>query len=241
MPNAPIAPRPEDATGAARLEAGATIGLAAALATLVLPSIFLALAVFAPGGFFTFGGTFLNVLALLLLAGAILFLLSLLVYRLAFATLRRVDPRFSVASVLCLIGSLGFLLLIISVALLFGGTGSLLSCLHGRPTQALGCLRNGEPLGAYTGLAGFWLGWLGGLGIVVGLGSAGARFRRGAIAVGAALYALLLLVLVGPFLAEVYTIPGQQYLLVLLPVLAVLAPALVLAGTRAPLTTIRPA
>jgi hypothetical protein len=235
-----IAARPEDAKGAARLEAGSIVGIAAALATLLLPTALLYLALYAPNQYLSLGEGFLDVLSLLLLAGAILFLISLILYRLAFSTLRTVDVRFTVASVLCLVGSLGFLLLIVAVALLFGGTGSLLTCLHGQPSHALSCLRSGEPLGAYTGLAGFWLGWLGGLGIVVGLGSAGRRFRRGSLTGGALLYALLLLVLIGPFLALIYAVPGQQYLLIVAPLLALLAPIAVLSGSRMAPVSVRP-
>jgi hypothetical protein len=231
----------QDVKGAGRLALGGGLGFAAALITLVLPSVFLYLSLYDPGGFFTFTGTFVEVLSLLVLVGAILFLLCLFVYRMGFSALRKVDPRFTVASVLCLIGSLGFLLLVVAAAVLLGSSSSLLTCLHGQPSHALTCLKSGQPLGAYTALAGFWLGWLGGVGIVVGLSSAGSRFQRGALYWGAALYAILLLVLIGPFLNQIYPVPGAEYLLILAPVLAILAPALVLSGSRAPPSAVRPA
>ena len=103
----------------------------------------------------------------------------------------------------------------------------------------MSCLKSGEPLGAYTAVAGFWLGWLGGVGIVVGLSSAGHRFARGSLYGAALVYTLLLLVLVGPFLALVYTVPDQQYLLLLIPLLALLGPILTLAGSRVPPATVR--
>jgi hypothetical protein len=239
MAATPVAPRAEDTKGAGRLALGGGLGVAAALITLVLPSAFLWLALYSPGGFFILGTSLVETLSLLVLAGAILFLLCLFVYRLGFATLRKVDPRFTVASVLCLVGSLGFLLLVVAAAFLLGSSGDLVTCMHGQPSHALSCLRSSQPLGADTALAGFWLGWLGGVGIVVGLSSAGHRFFRGALYGGALLYSLLLLVLVGPFLALVYPVPGSEYLLVVAPILALLAPALVLSGARNPPGVVR--
>jgi hypothetical protein len=145
-----------------------------------------------------------------------------------------------VASVLCLIGSLGFLLLLVAVVVVLGSTGPLLTCIHGQPSHALSCLRSGQPLGAYTGLLGFWLGWLGGVGLVLGLSSAASRFSRGVLYGSAALYGVLLLALVGPFVGLLYPVPGAQYLLLLAPLLALLAPALAYAGTRRAPATIVP-
>jgi hypothetical protein len=236
-----VAPRTEDGKGIGRLRGGAIVGVAAAIATLVLPTIFLYISLYDKGGFFTFGSALVDSLSLLVLAGAILFLVSLFLYRFGFATLRKVDGRFTVASALCLIGSLGFILLIVAVLVLLGNSNSLVTCVDGHPSHALSCLESGQPLGAYTGLLGFWLGWIGGVGIVIGLASAGSRFQRGSIGAGSAFYAILLLVLIGPFIALVYAIPDQQYLLLILPLLSLLAPALVVAGTSAPLQTVRPA
>jgi len=55
------------------------------------------------------------------------------------------------------------------------------------------------------------------------------------------MYAILLLALVGPFLGLIYPVPGAQYLLLLTPLLALVAPALAYAGTRRPPATITPA
>ncbi len=239
MAESPVAPRPEDLKGAGRLALGGALGIAAAAVTLLLPSVFLYLSLYAPGGFFSLGSTLLQTLSLLVLVGAILFLISLFAYRLGFATLRKIDPRFAVASVLCLIGSLGFLLVVVAAAVLLGSTSSLVTCIHGQPSHALSCLKSGQPLGAYTAVIGFWLGWLGGVGIVVGLSSAGRRFARGVLYGGAAFYALLLLVLVGPFLALVYVVPDQQYLLLVVPFLALIAPILTFAGSHVPPPTVR--
>lgn len=231
--------RTEDHIGARRLALGAGLGLAAAILTIVLPLVFLYVATYNPGGFFSLGTTLFSTLSVLVLAGAILFLLSLFVYRRGFALLRTLDPRFRVASVLCLIGSIGFLLIVVLAAFVLGSTSSLSSCLHGSPSHALSCLRSNEPVGAYSGLLGFWLTWLGGVGIVLGLFSAGHRFTQGLLSGGAVLYLLLLLVLVGPFLALLISVPGSQYILLVAPLLAILAPALALSGASRPFAAVR--
>ncbi len=233
--------REQDVRGSHRIAVGAGLGVAAAGITLLLPFVLLWWSLYDPGGFFVLNSTLVRDVSYLLLAGAILFLLSLFLFRRGFAVLRGVDPRFTVASVLCLIGSLGFLILLVAVVVVIGSANSLLSCIHGQPSHALSCLRSGQPLGAYTGIIGFWLGWLGGVGIVLGIASAGRRFSRGVLYGSAALYALLLLALVGPFLGLIYPVPGAQYILLLTPVLALLAPALAYAGTRRPPATIVPA
>jgi hypothetical protein len=225
-------------TGLHRIAVGAGLGIAGGLLALVLPIAFLILAEYNPGGFFTYGPTLVQAIAFLVFAGAVLFLFSLLAYRMGFGALRKVDPRFSTASALCILGSLGFLLLIVAAGLLFGSGNSLVSCVQGRPTHLLSCLRSGQPLGAYTGLIGFWLGWLGGVGLVLGLSRTGGRYHHSSFYGGAALYALLLLALVGPFIALITPIPDVQYLLFVTPFFTLLAPAFVFAGSRSasPLT-----
>ncbi len=220
------------AKGLRRLGVGAGLGLAAGIVAVVLPVLFVYLSTYAPGGFFRLNASLLDTSSILVLAGAILYILSLFLYRRSFSALRQVDRRFAVASVLCIVGSVGFLLLLVAAAVLLGSTNALLSCVHGEPSHALSCVQSGTPLGAYTGLAGFWLGWLGGVGIVMGLLLAGGRFRQGAITAGGVAYALLLVVLVGPFVTIFRPVPGLEYLLVAAPVLVVLGPALVFGGSR---------
>jgi len=233
MASAPPAPGEQERKGLYRIATGAGIGLAAALLAIVLPIAFLLIAAYAPAGFLSLHQTaFIDATALLILAGAILFLLSLFLYRRGFAQLRKVDGRFTAASILCLVGTVGFLLILVAAVVIVGSASSLLSCINGHPSHALSCLRSGEPLGAYTGLVGFWLGWLGGVGIVLGLSAGSSRFHARTIGAGAALYAVMLLALVGPFLALVVTIPGMEYLLFLIPILSIAAPFLVFHGSR---------
>lgn len=234
MANVPTAPSESERKGLDRIATGAGVGLAGALLAVVVPVTFLLVAAYAPASFLSLHQTgFIEASALLIVAGAVLLLVSLFLYRRAFAQLRKVDPRFIAASVLCLIGTIGFLLILVSALVIVGSANSLLSCIHGQPTHALTCLRSGEPLGAYTGLVGFWLGWLGGVGLVLGLSAGSSRFRSRSIGVGAALYGVLLLAIVGPFVALVVTFPGVEYLLLVAPVLSLAAPLFVLRGSRA--------
>jgi hypothetical protein len=220
-----------DEKGVRRLGLGAGLGFAGAVAAIVLPLGFLFTVTTFPGGFFTFSSMLVEVTSILVLAGAILLLLSLFAYRRGFAALRKVHRHFYIASVLCIIGSVGFLLILIAAAVTLGDSSSLLSCAHGQPSHALSCLESGEPLGAVTGLVGFVLGWIGGVGIVVGLLMAGSRFRAPALSGGGVVYGLLLLILIDPLVSLFVSLPHTSYLLLLAPLLAVVAPGLALAGS----------
>ena len=143
----------------------------------------------------------------------------------------QVGSSTSPASVLCLIGSLGFLLLLVTAALLLGSTSSLVACLHGAPSHALSCASEVSNRSASdTSLIGFWLAWIGGVGILLGLSLAGRRFASGMLSGGAVLYGLLLIVLVGPFVVLFVTLPGASYLTLVAPALAILATALAFGG-----------
>jgi hypothetical protein len=232
----PSPPRaPGDARGRNRLRAGGTLGVVGALLAIGVPS---ALEISAGPGRPDLSGLSaggLGIATAALLAGALLLLLSLLAYRSAFRVLRAADHRFRYASTLCLVGSLGLLLLVLGVLFASGSVSPLADCLSGAPGKALACYRAnapGDPWGAVLGVGGFLLAWVGSLGIVAGLAWEGRRIRSPALDAGAALYALTLLVLVGPFAALLTPIPGAGLVDYALPVLALLAPALVIAGTR---------
>jgi NADH:ubiquinone oxidoreductase subunit 6 (subunit J) len=223
----------QDEIGLYRVATGAGVGLAGALLAIVIPVGFLLIATYDGGGFLSLNqAAFLDATGLLILAGALLFLFSFFLYRRGFAHLRKVDSRFTLASVLCLVGSIGFLLVLVAAIVIVGSSSDLLSCINGHPSQALSCLRSGQPIGAYSGLVGFWLGWLGGVGIVLGLSASSSRFKTREIGWGAALYAILLLALIAPFVALVVVFPGVEFVLVLVPILSLLAPYFVFRGAR---------
>src|SRR4029077_7963367 len=151
-----------------------TIGLAAGIAGLVLPVALILIVTYSPSTIFLRGRELVEVTAIMALAGAILFAVSLLVYRLGFAALRPFDRRFWSASILCLFGTVGVLLIVVALGIAFVSSDSMANCIQGAPSRALGCVRTAAPVASYSGVLGFWLLWLGGLGIVVGIGLAGS-------------------------------------------------------------------
>jgi hypothetical protein len=222
----------QDLKGVARLDLAAAIGLVAAILAIVVPITFVLLATYNPGGFFALVSGFVEVTSLLIIAGAILFLVSLFVYRRSFAALRKVDQRFLIASICCLVGSIGFLLLVVAAAVAAGNSSALVACTHGKPSAILSCLKSGEPLGSYTAIAGFELALVGIFGLILGLLSAGSRFHRKGYTGAGVAYALLLLLAIGPFISLLTPLPGVEYVLLLVPVVAVAAPVLVLLAGR---------
>jgi len=220
----------QDEKGAFRMALGAWLGLFAGVIAVALPLVAIFLSTYDSGGFFSFGTPFVQTSSALVLAGAILYILSLFLYRVAFVALRKVDSDFSLASFLCLLGSVGFLLIIISAAVLAGSSTSVLQCVHGEPSHALSCLQSGQPLGAYTGILGFVFAWMGGLGVVLGLSLAGRRFDEPMIDLGAFFYLIFLFLVLAPFVAMAVPLPGIVFLLLVVPILVVAAPLLILLG-----------
>jgi hypothetical protein len=231
MASNPTEPGADEPRGLRRIAQGSLFGLAAGIAGLVLPIILILLATYSPGTPFLQGAQLIQVTAIMALAGAILFAVALLVYRLGFAALRRFDPRFWTASVLAMLGTVGVLLIVVAIALAFVSSDAMASCIQGAPTHALACLKTAAPLASYSGLLGFWLLWLGGLGIVVGIGLAAHRYSESWFYGGAVVYALLLLGLIAPALAFLFPIGALTYPLLAAPLLALIAPAAIFEGT----------
>ena len=222
----------DEPKGLRRFETGAVFGLAGGVAGLVLPITLNLLAFYDPVGVFTFGTTLVELTTIFVLTGAFLLAISLIYYRFGFSALRKFDRWFLGASILCNIGSIGLLLIIIPMALALYSTPAMVQCIRGAPSHALSCLGTIQPLFAYAVILGFWLPWLGGLGIVVGLELGGRRYREARLFGGGAAYALLLLVLIAPFVALLFPVGGWQYPLLTVPLLALLAPTLVYAGSH---------
>jgi len=218
--------------GLRRFRMGAWAGVVGALAAIALPSAFLWLAAYNPGGIFSFDFTFLQYTNWLLIAGALLFLLSLTMYRSGFSALRKEDSRFNVAIALCWVGSIGFILVIAVASYFLGSLDPITACIRGQPTQALSCLNSQSPLGAATAVIGFWLGWVGSVGVVLGLFIGGDRIPSALLIVGGILYLLLLVVLVLPFASMLTHVPGLRYIVILAPLFGILAPLFVLGGAH---------
>ncbi|MCI4357596.1 MAG: hypothetical protein L3J95_04420 [Thermoplasmata archaeon] len=230
------APRTQaDRLGRHRLALGGAFGLIGALIGIVLPVGLLLETAYAPGGPSPLGGPQLTLLALILTAGLLLLVVSFVMYRSAFAALRTAEPKFWVASALCLIGTVGLIVVLVASVAVGGSVGEVARCAHGSPSHALACLRagsSGEVLGASLAVLGFWLAWVGGVGIVIGLGLEGRRIRKPALVAGAAAYALVLLAFIGPFAALLLSLPSTGPLWIALSVLALVAPGLVLRGSQ---------
>jgi hypothetical protein len=220
----------KDRKGAFRLGLGAWLGLFGAVIAIVLPAVAIFASTYNPGGFFAFAPTLLQTSAVLVLVGAVLFILSLLFYRWGFSVLRKVNSDFSLASFLCLLGSLGFILILVAAAVVTGTASNLLSCIQGSPAHALTCMQANQPLGAYTAIVGFVLAWLGGLGIVLGLRVAASHFDEPSLGLGAFVYLFFLFLLLAPLIELAFPFTGGQFLLVIVPVMSVAAPVFVLLG-----------
>ncbi|HXQ49322.1 MAG TPA: hypothetical protein VN842_06080 [Thermoplasmata archaeon] len=218
--------------GVRRIETGSVIGLAAGLVGIGLPIALVLFAAYAPGVKLLTGKQLIEVTAILAIAGALLFAISLLVFRLGFSTLRAFDHRFWSASVLCMLGSVGVLLLIVPIGIAFASSDAISNCIAGAPSHALTCIRSVSPLASYSATVAFWLLWLGGLGIVIGVGLAASRFHQALFYGGAAVYAVLLLGLLGPALGLLVPVVSLTYPLLAAPFLILLASALTFQGCR---------
>lgn len=225
--------RERDEKGARRLAAGAWFGLIAGVLAVLIPVLILEISKYSPSGFFTLEADSVLTSSLLIILGAILYLVSLYFYRSAFSKMRKFDSKLWASTMLCLIGSVGFLLLVLAAGVLAGHTNTLTSCVKGPASSILSCLESGQPFGGYTAVIGFGCAWLGGLGIAVGLLLSAGHLGRGAIGAGGVVYLVLLIVVLIPFIGLIAQIPGMRYILLLLPVLVIAAPALVLVGGRA--------
>lgn len=237
-------PSLHDRRGLARLRWGAGFGVAGAFAGLVLPVLFAEIPSDPFPDWFARAVPSIGLLELLALAASALFLVSIMLYRWSFGSLRRLERQFLVPYLLASIGSVGLLLVVVAASLALGEQGALESCVRGAPTRALGCLDSLTPLGAYTATLGFWLGWIGAVGVVLGLLMAGARYASGSLVLGAILYVAVLGVLLLPIAYPGAVAPEIRYLAAAAPVLGLLAPAAVYAGARAasaPVGTGRPA
>lgn len=226
------APHLGEGKGMRRLEMGSTLGMVAGAVGLALPFVLFLWTSYGPYGSELSPADWIRLAAVLTLGGAILFAVSLLLYRSAFSSLRAGDARFWVASILCMLGTVGVILLVLPMALAFLASGAMANCIQGAPTKALVCLDSAAPLASFLGTAGFWLLWLGGLGIVVGISLTSVRYRQPWLTAGAALYALILLALVGPLIGPIARLGGPQYEVLALPLLVLLAPIAIYHGAR---------
>jgi hypothetical protein len=219
-----------DPKGLRWITTGAILGLVAAVTGLAAPVSLLLLASYSPAHLQTFAPTLIRATAFLVFAGAMLFAISLIAFRVGFATFRTFDERFRSSSILCLIGTVGYALLAVPTAVALLSSDALLQCLQQSPSGALSCLQSVAPLAGYAAVAAFWLVWLGQLGIVVGLVLTGRRFQEVSLYAGTVLYGLLLLVFIAPFIGLVFSSDLLTYVIFGVAALGLLAPAFVAMG-----------
>jgi hypothetical protein len=222
----------DEPKGLRRFRAGAVIGLAGGITGLAIPVSINLLAFYNPFGTSTPGPWLIGFTSDSLLVGALLLAVSFIFYRYAFSALRKFDRWFLLASTLCNIGSIGLVLIGISVALSLASGPVLVQCIQGSPLSAFQCVDAVQPFTALAVTAGFWLAWIGGLGIVVGISLGARRYAELRLVGGASSYAILLLVLIDPFIALLFPVGGWQYPLLTIPVLALIAPIYVYAGSH---------
>ena len=227
-PRVPRLPASEgEAKELRQFRTGAVLGLVGGVVGLVLPVSLDFLGVYSAVGLSGLDPVLISFTSFFVLTGALLLAVSLIFYQSAFRALRKFDHSFLAASLLCLVGTAGFILLVISLGITLSTNSSVVQCVQATPSLANTCLSAAPPLTAYSLIVAFWLAWCGGLGIVVGLELCGRRYREPRLVGGGVAYALLLLVLIDPFVAFFFPMEGWQYPVLTVPVLALVAPALV--------------
>jgi hypothetical protein len=209
--NGMMPPTEAEIAGASRIKWGAllgTLGLVLAIAGVFI--VLLDVGFAAGGGIASTANfqTILNTIFLAIgaiLAGVALAFLSFVLYMLGFASLRKADGRFTVPLALLLIGLIGLLLLLGFAGLYAAGIHSALGCASTDTT----CQNNATSLPSGSGAllyGGGLLAFVGLIGAILGLWRFGSRYQSGVTKVGAILY--------------------------IIPVLAILAPILVLIGSH---------
>lgn len=214
-------------SGIRHFRIGGILGAVAGCVAIGLPVLLFGLAKYAPGGYLTLATSFIQSTSLLVLIGAICGILSFHFYGSSCSHLRRAKAHFWAASVLCTIGAAGLLLVAIAAVFALYSGSSLVTCAQGSLSKVFSCVESVSPVGAYVGVLGFWVAWVGAIGIVLALSLGSGLFRSGLYAAAGAIYAILVVILAGPLLALLQPLPDVSVLLYLAPVLAILAPGLV--------------
>lgn len=204
----PMTASEPELSGTARIKWGALLGILGLLLAVVGVFLVLFVAGAAIAGSIS-GANYQSVLNTLFLAvaivvvGVIFALLSFVLYTAGFASLRKADGTFTVPMALCLIGLIGLVLIAGFAGAYTAAVHTAISC----STTDTNCQDNAfNSVGAYRALeiGGALLGFIGLIGTILGLYRFGKRYTNSAAKVGAILY--------------------------IIPVVAILAPVLVLIG-----------
>jgi len=197
--------RPTELRGVRMARAGALASFIGLVLILISPIlIFFTLAVHLPLVGETRGSGSLTIalleeLVALVAVGALLTLISMVLYIIAFSTLRKVHDGFGGPMVLSIIGVIGMLLITLGVALV------LVTIL-----QAVGCVASGAAssclsvadlvTGVYAVLGGLLLAFIGWIGLLIGVYRIGKRYDSTLTKVGAILYIIPFLSVIAPLL-----------------------------------------
>ena len=226
----------EEAKASTLFRWGSLAAILGSVVALGAPTVLLLLAAGRRAGLSPASSRVLEAESLLVVAGAVLLLLALFLYRRAFVRLKHVDRRLRPVADVCLVGTVGAVVLVVVGAVVADGASSLTGCLGGHAAHALGCLRSDDPTVGYLAIAGFWLLWAGMAAVAAGLILAGRHFGRRAMTAGGAVYAILAADVAVPFAAVLVPLSAATaYPLGAAPVLAVAAAGLVYVGARSAL------
>jgi len=209
---------------------GAGLGIAAGILLGVLPSLLFTVLYSGGSGSLPLGASLFQTTGLLLMIGAILFLLSFFFYRWGFSRWRRQDSRFGWPVWLCLVCSIGAIAVVGAGIAIYSSPSAIESCIHGHPSQWGSCLVQLSPWTALATIVGIVGGVLGGIGLVTGFALVAQKVRSPAFAAGAGVYALLWILGAASLIVQLLSSTAINTLLITLPWVAVLAPLLVLAG-----------
>lgn len=184
---------------------GIALGLLAPIVLLFAVGIGLSLFSAASGSLSVAIAT-LELIFLLPLVGALLLFVSFVLYVGGFAKLRRADYTFSVPMGVSVVGIIGFLLLMLGFGLLVGEIFQVASC-GGPGVATSSCVTLSADAGTFAiaVLVGLLLGFVGWVGLILGLYRVGKRYSSGITKAGAILYIVPLVDIVAPILILVGT------------------------------------
>lgn len=189
--------------GASRIKWGALLGvlglvLAFSGVMIILLDVGLGITNVSASGYVSILNTILAAV-LVIVAGVFVALLSFVLYTAGFASLRKADGRFGTPMVLCIIGLVGLLLIGLFVIFYASAINTAIAC----PSTDTTCQNNATSLApAVVPLVylGGLLGFIGLIGAILGLYRFGTRYSSSITKVGAILYIIPVVAILAPLL-----------------------------------------
>jgi hypothetical protein len=205
----------DELSGVSRVKWGALLGilglvLAVGGVLIVLLDVGLGVTSVSDAGYVSLLKTVL-LAVILVVVGVLLALLSFVLYTAGFASLRRSDRRFRTPMVLCVVGLIGLALIGGFVASYADGINSAIGC----PSSNSTCQNNATSIAhgvVALGYVGGLLGFVGLIGLIIGLYRFGSRYKSSVAKVGAILYIIPFLSIIAPILVFVGATQVQKQL-----------------------------